>query len=64
MVAEGPNEPKKITRRVNARPNGCSVVRVGDVEVEIYQVSNRGHKGFKVVMPEGGKIENRKEKGE
>lgn len=62
MVSQ-PDEPgkrKRITRRMDARRNGRSDVIVGDVVVTIYQVSNRGHKGFRVEMPEGGKIEHRK----
>lgn len=58
MVAEA---KRTITRRMDARPKGYSVITVGDVQVVVFQVSNRGHKGFKVVMPEGGKIEHRKE---
>ncbi len=60
--AEGAGEPRKITRRMDARRKGISVITVGSVEVEIVPVSNRGHAGWQVVMPEGGKIEHRKGK--
>lgn len=61
MVASSEGERKrKITRRMDARRKGRSVITVGEVEVEIIPVSNRGHAGWQVVMPEGGKIVHRK----
>jgi hypothetical protein len=60
MVSTDGVGPKKITRSMDARSGRTSIIKIGDVEVQIISVSNRGHAGWQVTMPEGGKIEHRK----
>jgi hypothetical protein len=58
MVAAKEAEPATISRDMRAKRTRRSVITVGTVKIEIVPVGLDGHNGWKVLMPESGRIEH------
>lgn len=56
MVAEGDG---RIVRDFKRRTNRRTIIKIGEVRVEIVPCATKdSHGGWKVVMPAGGRIEH------